>query len=179
MQAIRLQPALQTALQQFQQDPFTVSRLTQAYQEQSRNSRSSLKAARQFVYRNIQRLLRAGLLEKLPAPKGWPRYRLVDAFSASLPTHVQSNAGPVASVPKISPPSRWMDINVLQKRLSQHKSEMLCAMGEAEEYSALCQDHPYLQEQAQILYNQARDRSALLLGKVKALETLIAQHAQP
>ena len=55
---------------------------------------------------------------------------------------------------------------------------MLCAMGEAEEYSALCHEHPDLQEQAQTLYNQARDRSALLLGKVKALENLISQQTR-
>mgnify|MGYP000421597993 CR=1 FL=1 len=54
---------------------------------------------------------------------------------------------------------------------------MLCAVGEAEEYHALCSAHPGLKTQAQELYNRARERSAILLGKVKALETLLSIEA--
>ncbi|NPU92112.1 MAG: hypothetical protein HPY82_09395 [Gammaproteobacteria bacterium] len=178
MRAIRVQPAFQRALQQLQHEPFTVATLTQYYQDQSQNPRSSPKATRQFVYRNMVRLLRVGLLEKLAVQKGWPRYRITEAFKTSLSPNIQANAEQaVAPQPSISQ-FAGITIGVLQKRLSQHKSDMLCAMGEAEEYSALCHEHPDLQEQAQTLYNQARDRSALLLGKVKALENLISQQTR-
>src|SRR5690606_20016546 len=100
------------------QDPFTVAKLTQAYRDQSQDSVSSAKAARQFVYRNIIRLLRAGLMEKLPASKGWPRYRVTHTFEASLPPRTQSNAEPIVSSPKSSPPPVGVDISFLQKRLS-------------------------------------------------------------
>ena len=54
---------------------------------------------------------------------------------------------------------------------------MLCAMGEAEEYSELCAVHPELCDKAQPLYNDARERSGKLLGKVKALEKLLTNQA--
>lgn len=179
MQPLRLQPALARALQQLHQSPFTVALLTQTYLEQPNQAHSSPKAARQFVYRNMLRLLRVGWLEKMPAKrKGWPHYRTTDSFISSLPPHLQNittEQSPTRSSVSTTPPA----VSVLQKRLSQHKSDMLCAMGEAEEYSALCEEHPELRTQAQALYNQARDRSALLLGKVKALESLLAQQASP
>lgn len=179
MQPLRIQPALLRALQLLRQAPFTVALLTQTYQKQENQAHSSPKAARQFIYRNMLRLLRDGWLEKLPAKgKGWPQYRTTDSFINSLPPHllnIITDPSPKRSAVSATPPA----VNLLQRRLSQHKSDMLCAMGEAEEYSALCEEHPELRTQAQALYNQARDRSALLLGKVKALESLLAQQAQP
>lgn len=179
MRAIRVQPALLRALRQLHEEPFSVASLTQCYQTQANNPYSSHKSARQFVYRNILRLLDAGWLEKLPAQKGWPQYRATEAFTQSLPPCVDT-ASKSIPYPTTQPAKTELQaISTLQKRLSQHKSDMLCAMGEAEEYNALCQEHPELREQAQALYNQARDRSALLLGKVKALESLLSQHARP
>lgn len=177
MRAIRVQPALLRALLQLHKEPFSVASLTQAYQTQENHPHSSYKAARQFVYRNMLRLMSAGWLEKLANQKGWPQYRTTETFISSLPSNLLNTTteqSPTRSAVSAIPPA----VNVLQRRLSQHKSEMLCAMGEAEEYSELCEEHPELRTQAQALYNQARDRSALLLGKVKALESLLAQQAQ-
>lgn len=38
----------------------------------------------------------------------------------------------------------------------------------------LCKELPELSEEAQALYSEARERSALLLGKIKALESLLS-----
>lgn len=54
---------------------------------------------------------------------------------------------------------------------------MLCALGEAEEYESLCKELPELSEEAQSLYSEARERSALLLGKIKALESLLSSNS--
>jgi len=178
MQDIRAQPALQNALQLIQQEPFTVAQFTRAYLALPASPHTTQKAARQFVYRNILRLIRAGLLAKLPTSKGWPHYQVTDAYKESLASQTTS---PVAqaefSTQNVEPPINTV-IGTLQRRLNQHKSDMLCAMVEAEEYSALCHEHPDIQEQAQELYNQARDRSAILLGKVKALESLLHQQSR-
>lgn len=177
MQAIRVQPALQNALQLLQKEPFTVAQFTQTYQDNTPNPHSTQKAARQFVYRNIMRLIDAGLLEKLPSQKGWPRYQVTDAYKESFSTPAHLTAKQRESSSTLTAPTMTI-IGAMQKRLNQHKSDMLCAMGEAEEYSALCHEHPDLQEQVQALYNQARDRSAILLGKVKALEGLLHQNSR-
>lgn len=177
MRAIRVQPALLRALQQLHQEPFSVASLTQSYQTQANHPHSSYKAASQFVYRNMLRLLSAGWLEKLATQKGWPQYRTTDSFISSFPPH-RLNTTTEQSSTRSEVSTTTPGITVLQRRLSQHKSDMLCAMGEAEEYSELCEEHPELRTQAQALYNRARDRSALLLGKVKALESLLAQQAK-
>lgn len=178
MQDIHAQPALRKALQLIHQEPFTVAQFTRAYLDQPASPHTTQKAARQFVYRNILRLIRAGQLEKVPTSKGWPHYRVTDAYKESFASQITSvDEQTEPSTQSVAPPIKTV-IGTLQRRLSQHKSDMLCAMGEAEEYSALCHEHPDLQEQAQELYNQARDRSAILLGKVKALESLLHQHAR-
>jgi len=46
-------------------------------------------------------------------------------------------------------------------------------MGEAEEYDAIYKEMPEIQMQIQELYNQSRDKCSKLLGKVKAIESLI------
>lgn len=178
MQTIRVQPALQDALQLLQWQVFTVAQLTQTYQDKAHNKQTTQKAARQFVYRNILRLIDAGVVEKLPTKKGWPRYQVTDAYkeslsSNSLTSEKQNDASQIVESPQATV------IGTLQKRLNQHKSDMLCAMGEAEEYSAICQEHPDLQTQVQALYNEARDRTAILLGKVKALESLLVKRTGP
>lgn len=175
MQAIRVQPALQSTLQLLQKEAFTVAQFTQAYQDNAQNPHSTQKAARQFVYRNILRLIDLGFLEKLPTKKGWPRYQVTDAYKDSFAPFEPASEKQKESLPSLA---TMTVIGTLQKRLNQHKSDMLCAIGEAEEYTALCREHPDLQEQAQALYNQARDRSAMLLGKVKALESLLQQHSR-
>ncbi|EIK45845.1 hypothetical protein O59_001484 [Cellvibrio sp. BR] len=63
----------------------------------------------------------------------------------------------------------------LQERLNRHKLEMLSAMGETEEYDAICSEIPELQDDIQPLYNQSRDKCSKLLGRVKALESLLAR----
>ena len=62
----------------------------------------------------------------------------------------------------------------LTERLHQQKLMLLTAMGEAEEYDAIYKELPAIGAQIQELYNESRDRCSKLLGKVKAIENLIA-----
>lgn len=55
---------------------FTVDALTEFYLSHKSSLHSSKKAARQFVYRNMQRLMKAGHMERLPSDGGWPQYQL-------------------------------------------------------------------------------------------------------
>ncbi len=118
-------------------------------------------------------------MERLPSDEGWPHYRLCPKFQQmkepidKRKKGPRSRSGPSASDPTDNNASPEI---TLKERLSKHRSEMLCAMGEAEEYSELCSEYPELCDEAQGLYNSARERSAMLLGKVKALESILSQH---
>ncbi|QEY18894.1 hypothetical protein D0C16_04665 [Cellvibrio sp. KY-GH-1] len=134
---------------------------------------SSQKAARQFVYRNMLRLINNGELTRIVVESGWPLYRLTPRFKALGGASVKAAASLATqdktTVTKDSPRQS------LQERLNRHKLEMLSAMGETEEYDAICNEMPELRDDVQPLYNQSRDKCSRLLGRVKALESLLAR----
>ncbi len=66
----------------------------------------------------------------------------------------------------------------LTERLNQQKLMLLTAIGEAEEYDAIYKEVPEIGAQIQELYNESRDRYSKLLGRVKAIENLIALSSQ-
>lgn len=181
MNKIQIKPALFHALSNLQDRSFTVGELTKHYVNRPDCLHKSMKPARQFVYRNLVRLMKCGILDKLPDDGGWPKYELNDKFNS-----IQANGRLTLSSPP-SPSSRspaktdttnrpGRPYKILRDRLNKHRSEMLCAIGEAEEYESLCKEVPELSEEAQTLYNEARERSSLLLGKIKALECLLIPH---
>jgi hypothetical protein len=178
MNDIHIKPELLRVLKALADKDFTVAEVTQAYLKSPLSPHESKKSARQFVYRNMLRLIKAGLMEKLPNNDGWPRYRLFAKFTdvADLPN---VEPGKPVELPGTASETvsnqNELPVEALKERLGKHKSDMLYAMGEAEEYSALCEELPELRTKAQELYNQARERSAMLLGKIKALESLLSQ----
>lgn len=161
-------------LNHLKEERFTVAQLTEAYLNHPSSQHSDQKAARQFVYRNMLRMIKAGLLSKLMGDDGWPRYQLNASF-----TNEDKSRHPLTAMNSVAggktDTNASVSAHVLTERLNQHKSDMLCAMGEADEYKTLCNEHPALRDHAQPLYNEARERSALLLGKMKALESLLSR----
>lgn len=178
MSTIHLKPELLHALTELKGKSFTVAELTKHYVEHPESLHKGKKAARQFIYRNMVRMMKAGLMEKLPDDGGWPKYQLTQKFAnpkqpARAPYSSPSKAAPPAkNTLKETPPAK--PVTALRERLSKHRSDMLCALGEAEEYESLCKELPEYCEEAQSLYAEARERSALLLGKIKALESLLS-----
>lgn len=180
MKTIEIKPELLAVLRSFTQQQFTVDQLTTAYLESKACKHSNKKSARQFVYRNMVRMMKAELMSREIKEGGWPTYLLTKRFNESTDNKKSS---PKVSTDKqrqyrkqdsLEKPCVTTAIRELSERLSQHRSDMLCAVEEAEEYHALCTAHPGLKIQTQELYNRARERSAILLGKIKALETLIS-----
>ena len=80
MSTIQIKPELLHALTELQGDSFTVAVLTTYYLDRPESPHKSKKPARQFVYRNMVRLMNAGLMEKLPDDGGWPKYQLTQKF---------------------------------------------------------------------------------------------------
>ncbi len=181
MKTIAIKSELLAVLRSFTSVQFTVDQLTTAYLDSKACNHSNKKAARQFVYRNMLRMIKADLMSREIKTGGWPTYTLNNHFNEN-PEYRETNRSKNAE--KLDPPPKTNESPVtakalidLSQRLSQHRSDMLCAVGEAEEYDALCSKHPGLKSQTQDLYNHARERSAILLGKIKALETLISIQA--
>ncbi|MEX1670901.1 hypothetical protein AB4876_18470 [Zhongshania guokunii] len=178
MKDIHIKPALRHVLQNMSDTPFTVAQLTQKYLKHPESQHTAKKSARQYVYRKMLRLIEHGQMIKLPDNNRWPRYELTSIFISTVVDH-PANTEKFKMAEVIRHPSSALHPHefILREKLSQYRSDMLCALGESEEYSALCNDYPDLRESAQDLYNEARERGATLLGKIKALENMLTHHA--
>lgn len=180
MNDITIRPELVVSILHFGKRTFTVAQLTKTYMRHPQCEHASKQqAARQFVYRNMVRMIKVGYMEIAPSTKSWPQYRICDLLLEYAQRHqIPLNTSPFMST-RDNPQN---DTHVphsakahLKERLSTYRSEMLCAIGEAEEYNDLCKVHPELSEDAQTLYSESRERSAKLLGKVKALESMLTR----
>jgi hypothetical protein len=172
MKSFKTKPDFCNVLKNLSVDQFTVDDLTKAYLNSSDTIHHSKKAARQFVYRNMQRMMDSGDLVRLSVTHGWPQYTLTEQFHSrnSLLKIKNETQSPAIEKPNSS--------HQLKERLNQYKLDMLTAMGEAEEYSAICLSLPELKDDVQPLYNESRDRCSKLLGRVKALESLLSMDSR-
>ncbi|AJQ92289.1 hypothetical protein [Gynuella sunshinyii] len=178
MNLIPIKPEFLQVLHQFHDKNIAIGELTQAYLESPNCLHTKQKAARQFVYRNILRMIKAELIAKHVEGDNWPRYRLMESFNTHYPkeeAHAVHNSANTTTPSSSETTQAPKPDSLLRKRLSQYRSDMLCAIGEAEEYEALCKEVPALRDDAQPLYNAARERSEILLGKIKAVESLLIQ----
>jgi hypothetical protein len=155
--------------QKFAGKSFTVGQALDAYMTMPSRIHSELKSARQFIHRNILRLIATGDLVKMSAGGHKHEYRVTDQFNLRL---VESKSTSV--IVKIEPMTKKSSIDEsLTERLNHQKMQLLTAMGEVEEYDAIYKEMPEIRAQIQALYNESRDRCSKLLGKVKAIENLI------
>lgn len=172
MKSFKVKTGLLAVLPQLHGHDFTVDDLTEAYRNTPGCTHHSKKAARQFVYRNMLRLIESGDLTRVAVDGGWPKYRIIPRLTGSRP----ATPAPLAHALNTSE-TKNDPRQSLQERLNRHKLEMLSAMGETEEYDAICAEIPELRDQVQVLYNTSRDKCSKLLGRVKALESLLAREA--
>lgn len=173
MAKITLKPEVLKVLKTLNDGSFTVDQITKMYLAEGSETHETKKSARQFIYRTILRLIKSGEMARLDGNKGWPKYKLTDKFQLRLsPSVIQPSAPPTHRVQSASSNQN------LTERLNAHKMELLTAMGEVEEYDAICKDMPNLKEDIQSLYDDSRDRCSRILGRVKALESLLSIGAQ-
>jgi hypothetical protein len=176
MKDIHIKPALLHILQNMSVTPFTVGQLTDNYLKHPDCEHTAKPSARQYVYRKMIRMMELGQMIKLSNSQRRPRYQLTSMFlGVGCATSIEEIQTAKVQQPHSSPVNSHE--TTLKEKLSECKSEMLSALGESDEYSSLCNEHPELRERAQSLYNEARERSAMLLGKMKALENMLSLYA--
>ncbi len=172
MTPIRIKPELLSLLITIGKDSFSTSELTKAYRELPNCSLLSSRAINQYIRRNISRLEKKGMLSRTPTSKSSrPRFRLTDQFRPEyyivgephcLPSHGQHEVE-----------NDFVDD--LRKKLHHYKIELLTAMGEVEEYDEITKQMPLKRAFIQDLYNEARDHCSKLLGKIRAIESIISK----
>ena len=176
MRKIKIKPELLSLLTSREFNYFKSQDLIDAYQKLPSSSKLNQRQVQQFIFRNLDRLTWAGLA--LREDKGTNKhgeYRLTSKFTSEHydvgTPHCREATYQAAEplTPKVDP------LLQLKKQLNAHKLELLTTIAETEEYEALCQQLPSKQPEIQELYNDARNRYSQTLGKIKAIESLIAR----
>ena len=154
---------------------FTVVKLRDEYLRHSQETLCA-KEARKYVYRQIVRLVKLGLLIKNGAKnshkityKKTALFNEVTFLSNSSQEVLYENKLPISDENNLGKYS----IKSLEKTLKEYKVDMMAAIGESEEYIRLLDTIPEMKEQLREHYHLARDKSSKLLGKIKALQTII------
>ena len=179
MRKIKIKPELLSLLTTDKFKRFTGQTLIKAYIGLPSSRDLNQRQVQQFIFRNLERLVCAGLANKENEEQGLQaEYRLTDKFTADQydigTPHCISK--PLESTTKAT--TGFESLMQLQEQLNLHKLELLTTIAETEEYESLCKQLPSKQPEIQELYNDARNRYSKTLGKVKAIESLISRTAQ-
>lgn len=123
--------------------------------------------ARKRLYRQILRFVRKGWLESEGEGRD-KRYFQTDLFrSLNVKPKLEQKNTPYSVKPTI-------DYSVLHHELNQYKAELEIVLGEIDEYQSLSRRFPELEQRLNPMFQQARDHSAHLLGKVNVLTNVIS-----
>lgn len=158
-------------------DNFTVLEFRAAYMAQPSCTSLDKTRAQRIVYSLLTRLQKNGLLKRTESKTAKKiRYQKTELFySVQLLPHSAGTKLAGAELNDAQIEAQDQLRKQLVEKLKQYELELLTSMGESDEYKALYSEFPQLKSQLQERYNQARDNSSKLLGRVKALETLIKQ----
>ena len=150
-------------------DHFSALELRTAYLIVDKECKLSASEARRFVYAELVKLVKVGWLKKVTSKKkGITNYVKTKHFNLNVVSPIQ----PLNSIVPIEA-STVGNMQELSYRLQDYKNDLLEGLGEAEEYRALRNEFPHMHDELQPKYNNIRESNSRLLGKIKAIETLI------
>lgn len=128
---------------------------------------------RRYIYKQVLRLIKLGLLEKKGAKnshnavyiktKMFHEVKLVNKEDQEPRTEegVITNVGPNS-------------YSMLEDKLKEYQVDMMSAIGESEEYIQLLNQFPDMKAELSKNYHLARNRSSKLLGQIKAIKTMMS-----
>ncbi|MEZ9595503.1 response regulator [Shewanella sp. 10N.261.52.F9] len=160
---------LHTILQDESFNNFRVSQLRDAYLAISPTNKDSVEV-RKYVYRQILRLVKKGLLLK----KGTKNSKRVTYLKSDLFHEVIFITERKVEKPKLINANTTLAVQKLETRLKESEIDLLTSIGESEEYMRLYQSFPEMKAHLESQYLQAREKSSKLLGQIKAIKSVLA-----
>lgn len=147
---------------------FTTSDVRSAYLALSSDPSLEPSNVRRKMYAELLKLVKKGWLKKLrPSKRGFTSFSKTKLFNAEK---IKSNIAPelTTSTRKMSDRD-----DQLLGRLNHYKNELLFNKGEFEAYKEMYSDFPELIDEIQPKYIKAKDDNTRILGKIRAVESLI------
>ncbi len=171
--SIKINAQLNSILQDENFDNFSVTRLRDAYLAISSTTKEPIEA-RKYVYRQIHKLVKEGLLLK-KGTKNSKRivYQKSELFIETkfiVQNTTATTANQITSVPSTTNDA----IRQLEERLKESEVDLLTSIGESEEYMRLYQSFPEMKAHLESQYLQAREKSSKLLGQIKAIKSVLS-----
>ena len=173
---IQLNSDLHKILMSSSFDDFTVLQLRDEYQILTNRKIPDESDARRYVYAQLKRLVEKGLLVKEKrAGQSKHFYRKTKWFyESNLNPKGQPDSDRTKTTINSSNDSKDAS-TFLYSKLKRYKLELLTAIGESDEYESLYTELPSMADELKARYRQSKDYSSKMLGKVKAIESLIEQ----
>lgn len=166
---------LNSVLQNRSFDNFTVIQLRDEYLK-CLDKPINPKEARQFVYGQILRFLRLGLLKKAVAVNSREStYTKTKKFFSTQFKSRSVQAEMISASPK--PIMTQNNLANIEEQLKQYQIDFMASVGESEEYMRLYKSNPEFKILLESEYLQARDQSSKLLGQIKALKTVLVHYS--
>jgi DNA-binding MarR family transcriptional regulator len=177
---INLDSDLFTILSSPNFDKFTALELRSAYMSCLTTSEMDKNSAQRYVYRNILKLQKKGLLNRKDSKTTKKTtYVKTELFNSATFEVENASAIPIEDLPdtdespnKANSPSKHLIQNLINQ-LHEFNAELLINLGEREQYKSLCQEYPQLKEPLQESYNLARNNFEKIKGHIKALNNAI------
>ncbi|WP_218997772.1 hypothetical protein [Shewanella algae] len=164
----RLDPNLVSLLAEAPASGITIPSLVDAYEARcTDHGHSSRIQLRQWLGRRLAYLLKHGLVNKTKEGKGSALYVVTAAFE----TMFYENQ----SVKPESSSIQETNIDELMLRLSQYHVDMLAYAGECKEYQLLVNEFPHLRPNIERMHQAAKDKSAELVGQIRAINRILQQ----
>ena len=151
---------------------FTTSDVRSAYIAISKDAFLDPVIIRRKLYAELLKLVNKGWLRKqLSNKRKGTRFIKTELFDVQkLIVYATDNYQQIKLCDEIK--------KSLTTKLNHYKAELLLNLGETEAYKELYDEFPELVTEIQCKYNQARDNNTKILGKIKAIESLINQEKQ-
>ena len=161
-------------------DKFTVLELRSAYMSCLTTSDIDKNSAQRYVYRNILKLQKKGLLNRKDSKTTKKTtYVKTELFNSAIFEVENASAISIADLPDTDESSGKQTstannlVQTLINQLHEFNAELLINLGEREQYKSLCQEYPQLKEPLQESYNLARNNFEKIKGHIKALNNAI------
>lgn len=154
---------------------FTVSQAREIVYQSSSSEFKDRKEARMYIYRYIWLFQKKGWL----ISKGDGRQKIYLKSDDFLSLNLVPMSGSTTEKRK-SKKIRMVQASStesLRSRKGEYEAELSIVLGEVEEYQSLMECYPQQKDAMELLFQEAKDKSANLLGKVNALTKLITASA--
>lgn len=150
-------------------DNFTTSDVRSSYITLKNDPSLNPIVIRRRLYAELLKLVKKGWLKRKNAnKKGSTRFSKTQLFDPNVLNNIN------AEVSTLKTFEEYKQKNLIAK-LNYYKAELLLNIGESEAYKELYLEFPELLDDIQPQFNKARDNNTRVLGKIRAIESLLKQ----